>query len=157
MVLYLGSSSQKRSQNPTRYLAPGTEPVENFVVFYVQTFLHLQPPHLEPGSPVGLMENSKMQILWVQQRGAKAESLRRHMESEPALEFRQVPAAFCPELVAVGSKELGERLVCRWKYVKPRDPVAPNSQGHGRCEHPLHRCLHKVSVIAHSKTYLPHN
>lgn len=79
-----------------------------------------------------------MQILWVQQRGAKAESLRRPMESEPALEFRQVSAAFYPGLAAMGSEELGERLARRWKYAKPREPVAPNSQGHGWCEHPLH-------------------
>lgn len=99
-----------------------------------------------------------MQILWVQQRGAKAESLRRPMESEPALEFRQVSAAFYPGLVAMGSEELGERLARSWKFAKPREPVAPNSQGHGWCEHPYTDvCLRSLLLLKHSKTNLSHN
>lgn len=71
-----------------------TEPIGIFVVLYGQMFLHLQPQHLEPGSSnIDGKKVAKCKFYAFSRGEPKAESLRRHMESEPELEFRQVSAA----------------------------------------------------------------
>lgn len=65
-----GSASQEGKQTPVRHLVPGmqrVEPSRELSDPFAWNFCICSPKHLEPGYPVQI-ENSKMQILWVQLR-----------------------------------------------------------------------------------------